>query len=395
MINLIDVLHDCTLDMRARMQRTMLLLVAVALGSGTFVMSLGSNITAAQQISNEMASQLLDQVSLSVQDKSTEVAFPEDAQLRALSLPLVEAAGLSLRISSENIEVRRFNDYLETSVIDHLTVAGVTSGYLDVLELESGTLGAWALDKSENANVAFIGVKAAELLGIPAHNPHPRGYQVYLNNVAMDVLGILPTTPRESNEQMVYVPYATAVAYQMNDSDTTLTVRTAAGAGGNVSEVLREAVRPDRPTALTVSAVATLDTVRTGVDDQMSQLGMSVGGMLLILTTLLIANSMIVAVMSRTSEIGLRRALGSSSRDIAGLFLTEGAVIGFLGGLAGAALGVIGNLVLSVINGWSVVMPIWLPLVGLGIGIVVGVTASVYPAVSASRIDPATAIRVD
>lgn len=391
----VDLLQDCTLDMRARMQRTMLLLVAVALGAGTFVMSLGSNITAAQQISNEMASQLLDQVSLSVQDKSNPGAFPADTQARALNLPLVEAAGLSLRISSEKVEVRRFNDHRAESVVDHLTVSGVTSGYLDVLELESGSLGSWALDQTEHANVAFLGSKAAELLGIPTNSPYPRGYQFHLNNTVMDVVGILPSTPRENNELTVYVPYAMAVALEMADTDASLLVRTAPGAGGNVAEALREAVRPERPTAFAVSAVATLDSVRTGVDDQMSQLGMSVGAMLLILTTLLMANSMIVAVMSRTSEIGLRRALGSSSADIAGLFLTEGAVIGCLGGLAGAALGVLGNLAFSLINGWSVVMPLWLPFVGLGIGIVVGVTASVYPAVSAARIDPATAIRVD
>lgn len=104
---------------------------------------------------------------------------------------------------------------------------------------------------------------------------------------------------------------------------------------------------------------------------------------------------MIVSVMSRTSEIGLRRALGSSHADIARLFLTEGAITGVLGGLAGAAVGVVGTVVTALVNGWSVSMPWWLPLIGLAIGAVVGVLASVYPALSAAKVNPATAIRAD
>lgn len=118
-----------------------------------------------------------------------------------------------------------------------------------------------------------------------------------------------------------------------------------------------------------------------------------IGGFLLILTMLLITNSMVVSVTSRTTEIGIRRALGASRSAIAITFLVEGALVGFLGGLAGSVLSALVVLAVSAFSGWSAFLSaVWLaggPLLGTA----VGVLASVYPAVRAARVQPAIAVR--
>ena len=107
----------------------------------------------------------------------------------------------------------------------------------------------------------------------------------------------------------------------------------------------------------------------------------------------LITNSMVVSVTSRTTEIGIRRALGASRSAIAITFLVEGALVGFLGGLAGSVLSALVVLVVSAFSGWSAFLSaVWLaggPLLGT----VVGVLASVYPAARAARVQPAIAVR--
>lgn len=392
---LIDSIRDCSTDMSAKLSKTLMLIIAVSLGVGTFVMSLGSNMTASKQIDNDMAATMVSQISVKVEKQITEQTFPADTEARAMSLPLVQAAGRSLLVSTNNYSLSR--DLAEKITIDasSVSVIGITSGYFEVIDASRGTLGNAILDVEEPVNVVYLGEQAAEILGIPTANPYPVGYKIYLNHEPMDVIGVVESTDKADVNLSVFVPYRFGERLENSDNDAVLEVRTNLGAGGPVGRAIREAIRPDNPNLLGTSHVASLEVVRSGVNNQLSQLGVTVGGMLLILTTLLIANSMIVSVLSRTSEIGLRRALGSSSGDIAQLFLLEGAIIGMLGGLAGAAFGTIGNVVLSVANGWSAAMPWWVPILGIAIGLAVGVLASLYPALSAARINPATAIRID
>lgn len=127
----------------------------------------------------------------------------------------------------------------------------------------------------------------------------------------------------------------------------------------------------------------------------MDRLAAGIGALLLVLTILLIANAMIVSVMSRTAEIGVRRALGASRSAVASLFLIEGGAVGFLGGLTGSALAVVSLLAVSLVHEWSAVMnPV---VIGLGplVGVVAGLVSSLYPAFRAAGIEPALAVRSD
>jgi putative ABC transport system permease protein len=100
-----------------------------------------------------------------------------------------------------------------------------------------------------------------------------------------------------------------------------------------------------------------------------------------------------LSVMERIGEIGLRRALGATRRNIATQFMVESVVIGLLGGLIGSALGVFAVVIVSVVQGWTPIIDPWLAIGSALLGAVVGLAAGAFPARRASNIEPITALR--
>lgn len=172
-------------------------------------------------------------------------------------------------------------------------------------------------------------------------------------------------------------------------------VRTEPGAGAVVAPVIRLALRPDAPERLTSSQVVDITDLRTGVTTQLDRLAAWVGGLLLVLTVLLVANGMVVSVMARTGEIGVRRALGSSRGSVAALFLVEGALVGALGGLAGSAIATAAVVIVAAVSGWTAMFQLVWVVLGPAVGVTAGLVSSLYPAMRASSIQPALAVRSD
>lgn len=387
-----DMLRDVLIEIHTRRARTVLLVAAIALSVGSLVASLSISRMAAVQIDTDLAATATRTIVISRaagDDGSGGSTFPDDADELVAGLDLVEAAGMRVELTSRTTVTVRRSDPVQGEPAEGLTVAGLSSGYVEAVQ--AGLVPtAWTLDGTDH--IVMLGTTAAQVLDIPVSDD-PTGYGIWINQQRYQVVGFL--TGAEVTATTVAVPYATAVEILGDDGSATLTVLTAPGGAGPVAAVVRTAVRPDAPAALATSIVVEAAEVRRGVATQLDRLVAGIGWLLLALTMLLIANSMVVSVMSRTPEIGLRRAMGASRRRIAGLVLCEGAAVGLLGGLVGAATAALIVVGTAIVNGWTARLDIVLlgaaPLLGWG----VAALASLYPALRAAGVEPATAVRSD
>lgn len=142
-----------------------------------------------------------------------------------------------------------------------------------------------------------------------------------------------------------------------------------------------------------MNGLGDLAGARDTADDSLSGLAVGLAAIALLVGGIGIANTMVVAVLERRGEIGLRRALGARSGQIAGQFVAEAIVLGGLGGLAGAAVGALGVVVYASIQGQAVTIPAVVLFGGPVVALVVGVIAGLYPAISAARLSPTAALR--
>jgi len=106
-----------------------------------------------------------------------------------------------------------------------------------------------------------------------------------------------------------------------------------------------------------------------------------------------IANVMVISVLERRSEIGLRRALGATRRHVAEQFLAEAVLLSVLGGLAGAVIGVVATVIYARTQHWSVLIPPLALYGGIGAALAIGAIAGLYPAMRAARLSPTEALR--
>jgi putative ABC transport system permease protein len=170
-------------------------------------------------------------------------------------------------------------------------------------------------------------------------------------------------------------------------------VRIAVGAGPQIAEQAPLALAPDATDTLEVRAPSARSDLQDAVQSDVNIVFVIVGAVSLLAGGLGIANVTLLSVMERVGEIGLRRALGATRRQIAAQFTAESIVIGLLGGLIGAALGVLAVVVVAAVQHWTAVVD---PLVACGgvlLGAIVGWLSGWYPARRAARVEPVNALR--
>ncbi|MBI9115124.1 ABC transporter permease [Sanguibacter suaedae] len=403
-----DVVEDVVVEIHARRARTVLLLAAVALSTGALISSLGISAVAARQVDAGLAASTIDLVTVQSAARTATPAddtgstdaeepaarlLPDDAQERATALDLVAAAGTRLDLTElRTMPVSRHQPGTPGGeTVTGVTVSGISSGYLDTIRTDSTPPASFLLDEPER--IVLLGETAAKTLGIPV-SATPLGLTLWLDGYRYTVVGFISSSTVDLSSTIA-IPYPTAVALAGSDRTARVLVRTAPGAGAPVVDAIRTALRPDAPERLTSSQVSGVADLRAGVSTQLDRYAAGIGAFLLLITTLLIANSMIVSVTSRTAEIGVRRAMGAGAGNVAALVLTEGGLVGLLGGLAGSALAAVAIVVVGLVNDWTVLISASSLVAGPALGALAGVVSSLYPAVRAARIQPALAVRSD
>jgi putative ABC transport system permease protein len=241
--------------------------------------------------------------------------------------------------------------------------------------------------------VTVLGSVAAARLGIDhidgAHPP-----QVWLGDRWFTVVGILDPMPLAPEiERSVLVGWDTAKQLLGFDGHaSTVYVRAQESEVDSVRSVLAATLNPQAPNEVDVRRPSDALAAQKLTDTTYSALFLGLGGVALLVGGVGVANTMVISVLERRREIGLRRALGATKRQIRGQFLAESVLLSGLGGLAGVLAGVLVTAGYALSQGWPAVLPAGALAGGVGVAALVGAIAGAYPAVRAARLAPTQAL---
>ena len=411
-LRLADAIGEACTAILAKPARAMVTSLGTLLCVAWFVTALGLASTAGGQVTSAFAHRLPTHVLISPKRASPAPAampYPAGTEQRLGALHGVIAAGvfwpLRLRhrvvvsarpqpatVGSPRAARGRTADN-RARAARQTPVMAASPGFLAAaaVKLSSGRLfGAW--DQAHRAQVCLAGVVAARALGI-SHLRHQR--TLYIDDVPCAVIGIISrANARQPILRSVVLPSATAIA-QWGPPDEragampSVLIRTRPGAARLVARQAPFVISQDRPDQFLVRRPPGPGQLRDQVAATLTSLFYALGWVSLAIGTLSIASVTWLSVRERSAEFGLRRAVGARRLHILAHVVCESAILGLIGGLAGASLGVAMIILLARARGWiPVVAPLTVLPAPLG-GAAAGMLAGVIPAMFAARIQPA------
>ncbi|MGW2558423.1 ABC transporter permease [Streptomyces sp. NPDC001514] len=392
------MLSESLAGMLQRPARSALTALGTVLGVGTFVAILGLTATTSSQIDARF--NVLSATEVTVGDVARErnefagPAFPEDADERIEKLNGVEHAGVYWTVQLDGDITVRSSPVGRGAEGSRIDVVAASPGVLQaaVPRLSQGRIYDDYLSDTAQP-VAVISSATAARLGITTLETRPA---IFIGDEPFTVTGIVDDVQRKADLLLsVVVPRTTAERLwgPPTDSNASMLISTEIGAAQQIARLAPTALRPDHPEYLQAVPPPEPKTLRSRVTSDLDQLFLLLAGICLIIGAVGIANTTLVAVLERTSEIGLRRALGARSRHISVQFLAESGALGGLGGLIGTSLGVITVVAVAVAREWTPVIHPGTVAAAPAIGLATGLVAGLYPAWRASRIQPAEALR--
>ncbi len=243
---------------------------------------------------------------------------------------------------------------------------------------------------------AVLGAQAAQVLDIGVGGAEIKGrVMVYLGNTWFNVIGVLkPALLDSSLDSTVFISLPVAARlFQTQPNPSEIYVRADQNHVPAVSGLLAPTADPQQPDGVNVSRPSDALEARAAAQGQFTTLLLGLGAVALLVGAIGIANIMVISVLERRGEIGLRRALGATRRHISLQFLAESALLAVLGGVAGLALGAGATEVYAVTRHEPFVVPLYALIAAPAAGLVIGALAGLYPAAKASRLSPTEALR--
>jgi putative ABC transport system permease protein len=249
-----------------------------------------------------------------------------------------------------------------------------------------------SLSSSSRLPEAIVGWEAAQSLGV---NPQMLPMVLWVADKMVLAVSIMGPTPVESAvNRSVFVPTAYAREWLGFDGlFDTVYVRAPLSVSGEVSGLLLPTVEPSGGLGLMVTQNSSALIAHAEAATAFENLFVALAAIGLLVAGISISNILTIAVLERRTEIGIRRALGATRASIAILFVAEGLLISFLGGVAGVILGVWITLIAAWRQGIPPEIPLAAPSIGLAVALIVALAASLYPAFRAAVLPPSEALR--
>jgi putative ABC transport system permease protein len=405
-----DAAAEAVAGIVQRPGRAALTMLGTVLGVGAFVAVLGLTATGAGQISHQFT--VLEDTTVTVEDNgpannlarpntNPAIGFPANADAIADHINGVAAAGVWWPVSLPQ----------GTNFTGSLALSATASQTVNLLAASPGAVEAMGLtmvagsplstyENDTSQHVAIIDTTTATALGIsPARlASHPA---VFVDGIAYTVVGVYGSAQRVvTSESAMLIPENTALADFGNpqpgignQNEAQMVVATRIGAARAVARQIAAAELPADPSRLVVTSPPNPQNLQSEVSGALAGLFLILALISLLIGAVGIANTTLVAVLERTEEIGLRRAVGARPRHIAAQFLAESTALGTLGGLIGTCVGVGTVVIFAAAKNWTAVLNPAYTLPAPLIGSVVGLLAGAYPALRAARTSPLAALR--
>jgi putative ABC transport system permease protein len=240
---------------------------------------------------------------------------------------------------------------------------------------------------------AVLGAQAASILQINSVGGH---VLVYLGNTWFNVVGIMKPALLDSTlDSTVFITLPVAERlFQTQPNPSEIYLRANVNDVNHVAGLLAPTADPQNSSGVEVSRPSDALEARAAAKGQFTTLLLGLGAVALLVGAIGIANIMVISVLERRGEIGLRRALGATKRHISAQFLAESALLAALGSVAGLALGAAATEAYALGQNEPFVVPLYALVAAPTAGLVIGAVAGLYPAAKAARLSPTEALRV-
>lgn len=384
-----DLARLATAGMRTRKLRAALSALGIAIGVAAMVAVLGLSASSQAGLLAE-----IDRLGTNLLTVSNgQSLLGQNSELPAAAPAMIARIGpvnQVAQVGATGASVYR-NPLIPTVQSGGLTVLAASLDLMPAVGTDV-VRGSYLNAATANEPVAVLGASAATQLGIDRITP---GERIWLGGQWFYVAGILaPATLAPEIDTSVLVGFPAAQRYLGFDGHPSkIYVRSATSQVGAVQSVLAQTANPQDPNEVNVSQPSDALVARAQASSALTGLFLGLGAVALLVGGVGVANIMVISVLERRSEIGLRRSLGSTRGHIRVQFFTEALLLSLLGGAVGVGIGALATGVYASLRQWSIVIPPLAWAGGLGAALVIGAVAGLLPALRAARMSPTEALR--
>ncbi|MFI5911115.1 ABC transporter permease [Dactylosporangium sp. NPDC051541] len=384
-----DVVRVGGAGLRTRPMRAFLSALGIAIGIAAMISVVGISSSSRAELDRQLAA--LGTNLLTVAPGND--IFGDGVSLPDESVAMIGRIGPVTEVSAtgkiSGIHVYR-NDRIPAAQTGAIALRAAE---LSLLRTVGGSVasGVWLNAATGQFPSVVLGAATAKRLGISAAGD---GVQVYIGNRWFTVIGILDAIPLAPElDSSALIGWEAASTYLAFDGHpTTVYTRTKDTQVEAVQAVLARTANPENPSQVKVSRPSDALTARQATDKTFNGLLLGLGAVALLVGGVGVANTMVISVLERRSEIGLRRALGATRAQILVQFLAESLLLSALGGLGGVTIGLGVTALYATTRDWPTVVPPWATAGGVAATLVIGAIAGLYPAVRAARLAPTEAL---
>lgn len=385
----LDIVRLAAYGLQARPLRVVLSALGIAIGIAAMLAVVGISTSSRAQLN-----QLLSELGTNLLSASPGTSlFGEAATMPPESVSMLgrlpEVAQVSAVGALPDAKIYRSNRI----PVSQSGGLAVYAARLNLLETLGATVaaGSWLNPATANYPTMVLGARAAARLGI---GPGLIGQQLWLGGRWFTVVGILaPVSLVPMLDLSALIGWPAGERYLDFEGDiTTLYVRAAPDAVESVRSILAPTANPEAPNEVDVSRPSDALAAEAAADLAFTGLLLGLGAVALLVGGIGVANTMVISVLERRAEIGLRRSQGATRNHIRLQFLGEALLLSLLGGGSGILLGALVTVGYARLQGWPVDIPLWVPAGGMAATLLIGAVAGLYPAIRAARLAPTEAL---